>query len=232
MTVWLSPAGSICASGLTWAGHVSLWGDQNAGTEAHLLDRHSLRLAMTGLTLWIGAGIILALMPKAPNLAGGQRATTVKAVFRQMFDGVLAAVALPGVLVVVLTATAAASRPGTSDAGTPSAVSPGNSAVKEWPVPAASARWRRDSAVAVPVRRSTATISTPGPRAAPRACRTSSPRAAGATGRRGAGPVALHSRKDWNNGGSLTFRLGRTRWSANAASCPKDRSRSPRTQNR
>jgi hypothetical protein len=33
------------------------------------------------------------------NTAAKQRATTVTAVFRQMFDGVMAAVALPGALV-------------------------------------------------------------------------------------------------------------------------------------
>lgn len=78
------------------------------------------------------------------------------------------------------TVTAAIIRSRTSD--DPPAVSPGSNAMKEWRVPAASARWRRDSAVVVPVLQSTATTSTLGPRSDPRACRTSSPRA-GATGR-------------------------------------------------
>ena len=69
--------------------------------------RLSLRLAMTGLTVWIFAAGILALMPNASSPAAGQRAATVTAVFTQMFDGVLASVALPAVLVVVLTVTAA-----------------------------------------------------------------------------------------------------------------------------
>jgi hypothetical protein len=66
--------------------------------------RQSLRLAMAALTIWIFAAAFFAvrsntLKPVSP------RATTVTGVFSQMFDGVLAAVALPGVLVVVLIVT-------------------------------------------------------------------------------------------------------------------------------
>ncbi|SDL77439.1 HNH endonuclease [Arthrobacter sp. ok362] len=67
--------------------------------------RQALRLAMAGLTVWIFAGVIFALLANFRKPTAGQRATTVTAIFSQMFDGVLAAVAFPGVLVVVLIVT-------------------------------------------------------------------------------------------------------------------------------
>ena len=72
--------------------------------------------------------------------------------------------------------------PGHEKRRDPSAASRGSSAAKAWHGPAASARWRRDSAVVVPGPLSTATIFISGPKAGPPACRTLSRRAAGATG--------------------------------------------------
>jgi hypothetical protein len=66
-----------------------------------------LRLALAALTVWIFAAAILSLVTRSGNVALGQRPTTETAIFTGMFDGVLAAVALPGLLAIVLTITAA-----------------------------------------------------------------------------------------------------------------------------
>ena len=65
--------------------------------------RQLLRLAMAALTVWIFAGAILSLVARSGNATAVRPPTTVTAIFTGMFDGVLAAVALPGVLAVVLT---------------------------------------------------------------------------------------------------------------------------------
>ena len=57
--------------------------------------------------MWIFAAAILSLVGRSGNATVGQRPTTVTAVFTGMFDGVLGAVALPGILAVVLTIVAA-----------------------------------------------------------------------------------------------------------------------------
>ena len=67
--------------------------------------RKALRLAMAVLTVWIFTGAIFTLLANSRKPAAGQRATTVTAIFSQMFDGILAAVAFPGVLIVVLIVT-------------------------------------------------------------------------------------------------------------------------------
>ncbi|MEV5053710.1 HNH endonuclease [Arthrobacter sp. LAR12-1-1.1] len=65
--------------------------------------RQLLRLAMAALTVWIFAGAILSLVARSGHVAADRRPNSVTAVFTEMFGGVLAAVALPGVLAVVLT---------------------------------------------------------------------------------------------------------------------------------
>jgi 5-methylcytosine-specific restriction endonuclease McrA len=67
--------------------------------------RQSLRMAMVALTMWIFAAAFFAVRSNILKPAVSPRATSVTGVFSQMFDGVLAAVALPGVLVVVLIVT-------------------------------------------------------------------------------------------------------------------------------
>lgn len=71
--------------------------------------RQTLRAAYSAVLLWLGTSFALALMPKA-NAGTGESTTSVADIFRGMFDSVLAAVALPGVFVVVLTITAAVIR--------------------------------------------------------------------------------------------------------------------------
>ncbi|WP_457966093.1 HNH endonuclease [Arthrobacter sp. D1-29] len=71
--------------------------------------RRILRAAYSAVLLWLGVSFALALMPKA-NAGTGESATSVADVFRGMFDSVLAAVAVPGLFVVVLTITAAVIR--------------------------------------------------------------------------------------------------------------------------
>lgn len=91
---------------------------------------------MTVLTVWIIASAILAAMANASKLAAGPRVTSATGGFRR----VLAAGMLPGALVVVLLLTAAVMQARDVSAGIPSAVSPGNSAGKQWPGQAASVR--------------------------------------------------------------------------------------------
>ena len=72
-------------------------------------SRQALRAAYSAATVWLGASVVLALMPKA-SPAGNRSAATAAEVLRGMVDGVLAAVAVPGLLVVVLTIVAAVIR--------------------------------------------------------------------------------------------------------------------------
>jgi 5-methylcytosine-specific restriction endonuclease McrA len=72
-------------------------------------SRQALRATYSALVLWLGASVVLALMPKA-TAAGSRSAATAAEVLRGMVDGVLAAVALPGLFVVVLTVVAAVIR--------------------------------------------------------------------------------------------------------------------------
>jgi hypothetical protein len=72
--------------------------------------RQLLRLAMAALTVWIFAAAILSLVARSGHVAADRRPKTVTAIFTQMFDGVLAAVGLPGVLAVVLIMTVAVIR--------------------------------------------------------------------------------------------------------------------------
>ena len=72
-------------------------------------SRQALRLAYSAAILWLAASVMLTLMPKV-NVGTGQSASSVADIFRGMFDGVLAAVALPGVFVVVLIIVAAVIR--------------------------------------------------------------------------------------------------------------------------
>ena len=166
--------------------------------------RQLLRLAMAALTVWIFAGAILSLVARSGNATAVRPPTTVTAIFTGMFDGVLAAVALPGVLAVVLTMIGPSSAAGTSGAATRSGASAASSAAKACRGQKASARWRLASAAVAPVLRNTATISTRGPRADPPACRTSPPRAAGAIARKARRSRRQASRKDWNDDGGRT----------------------------
>ncbi len=68
-------------------------------------SRQALRLAYSAAILWLGASVALALMPKA-NSGARQNATSAADILRGMFDGVLAAIALPGLFVVALTIAA------------------------------------------------------------------------------------------------------------------------------
>jgi hypothetical protein len=64
--------------------------------------RHLMRLAMAVLTVWIFAAAILTATANASKFAAGRRLTSATGVFTAVFDGVLAAVLLPGLLVVVV----------------------------------------------------------------------------------------------------------------------------------
>lgn len=58
-------------------------------------SRHALRAAYLAVVVWLGASVVLSLMQKA-NPAGSRSAATVAEILRGMFDGVLAAVTVPG----------------------------------------------------------------------------------------------------------------------------------------
>lgn len=64
--------------------------------------RQLLRLAYAAATVWLSASVVLALLPNRASVDIGQRATSASAMLRQMFDGVLAAVALPGACIAAL----------------------------------------------------------------------------------------------------------------------------------
>lgn len=64
--------------------------------------RRLMRLAMAVLVVWILAAAILTAMANASKFAAGRRLTSATGVFTAVFDGVLAAVMLPGLLVVVV----------------------------------------------------------------------------------------------------------------------------------
>jgi len=72
--------------------------------------RLTLRLVMVAAIGWLLVSAYLALMPNASKAAAGAPATTVTEVFQNMFDGVLAAATLPGLVIVALTVTAAVIR--------------------------------------------------------------------------------------------------------------------------
>lgn len=67
--------------------------------------RQGLRLAYTAVTVWLFASLILSFMPKA-NEAGVPPSSAAQ-VMRGLFDGVVAAVTLPGLFLVILTIAAA-----------------------------------------------------------------------------------------------------------------------------
>ncbi|UKA55506.1 HNH endonuclease [Arthrobacter sp. FW305-BF8] len=67
--------------------------------------RQLLQMATVALTIWIFAAAFLAVRANTLKPSVSQPATPVTGIFSQMFDGVLPAVALPGVLVVVLIVT-------------------------------------------------------------------------------------------------------------------------------
>ena len=64
-------------------------------------SRQALRTAYSAVVSWLGASVVLALLPKA-NPAGSRNPATAAEVLRGMFDGVLAAVTVPGLFLVVL----------------------------------------------------------------------------------------------------------------------------------
>ncbi|MDQ0635058.1 5-methylcytosine-specific restriction endonuclease McrA [Arthrobacter pascens] len=72
-------------------------------------SRQALRLAYSAAILWLAASIMLALMPKV-NAGAGHSVSSVGDIFRGMFYGVLAAIALPGMVAVALTIAAAVIR--------------------------------------------------------------------------------------------------------------------------
>lgn len=68
--------------------------------------RLALRLAYSAVMMWLGVSVALALIPK-PKGQARPGVSGVSDIFRWMVDAVLAAVALPGLFVVVLVIVAA-----------------------------------------------------------------------------------------------------------------------------
>jgi hypothetical protein len=69
-------------------------------------SRQALRLAYSAVIVWLAASILLALIPKG-KVGAGISKSTVTEVFRSIVDSVLAAVAIPGLLIVALFIVAA-----------------------------------------------------------------------------------------------------------------------------
>lgn len=72
--------------------------------------RLALRLAYAAAMVWLAASVVLALLPNKASVDIGRGAATAGAVLRQMFDGVLAAVALPATFIVALVIVAVVMR--------------------------------------------------------------------------------------------------------------------------
>jgi hypothetical protein len=68
--------------------------------------RLGLRLAYAAVMVWLAVSVLTALMPKAKPAAGAAP-TSAAEILRGLFDGVVAAVVLPGILAVVLMLVAA-----------------------------------------------------------------------------------------------------------------------------
>jgi 5-methylcytosine-specific restriction endonuclease McrA len=64
-------------------------------------SRQALRLAYSVVIVWLAVSVVLALMPKG-KVDAANSASTVSGVLRSLVDSVLAAVALPGLFLVVL----------------------------------------------------------------------------------------------------------------------------------
>jgi 5-methylcytosine-specific restriction endonuclease McrA len=69
-------------------------------------SRHGLRLAYAAVVMWLGVSVLVAFMPKE-HVAGEPVPSSPAEVLRTTFDGVLAAVMLPGVFLVILAIVAA-----------------------------------------------------------------------------------------------------------------------------
>ncbi len=65
-------------------------------------SRHALRLAYLAVTVWLFASAIGALMPAKAIAAASPGPSTATEVLRGIFDRVLAAVVVPGIILVVL----------------------------------------------------------------------------------------------------------------------------------
>lgn len=65
-------------------------------------SRHALRLAYSATILWLGFSVLLSLMPDPGPTAAGPNSSSPAEVLRGMFDGVLAAAAVPGLCLLVL----------------------------------------------------------------------------------------------------------------------------------
>ena len=64
-------------------------------------SRQALRLTYAAVLVWLAVSVVLALMPKG-KVAAANGASTVSGVLRSFVDSVLAAVALPGLFLVIL----------------------------------------------------------------------------------------------------------------------------------
>ncbi|WP_461163563.1 HNH endonuclease [Arthrobacter sp. R4-81] len=71
--------------------------------------RLCLRLAYSAVMVWVSMSVVAALMPKAAAVAGASPASATE-VLRGLFDGVVAAVTLPGLVAVVLVIVAAVTK--------------------------------------------------------------------------------------------------------------------------
>jgi hypothetical protein len=65
-------------------------------------SRQALRLAYLATILWLGFSVLLSLMPDPGRTAAGPNTSSPAEVLRGMFDGVLAAAAVPGLCLLVL----------------------------------------------------------------------------------------------------------------------------------
>lgn len=95
-------------------------------------SRQALRFAYTAAVVWLGGSVFLALMPSKPDTVVGQNASAITQILRGAFDRVLAAAAMPGLVIAVLVVIAVVirvgdlRRPGPGEAVYPPAASQGH----------------------------------------------------------------------------------------------------------
>lgn len=67
--------------------------------------RLALRVAYVAATIWLAGAVVLSFRPNTTHVTLGKTGPAVTSIMREMFDGVLAAIAAPGLVIVALIIT-------------------------------------------------------------------------------------------------------------------------------
>lgn len=205
-------------------GGAKLGGRRHGGTEAHLLGPPDTACGLLGWAFVVGR--IFCPRTDAEGKRRHRRERQVRrGYFSRMFDSILAAVALPGALVVLLTIAAAVIR--AQDVRRRDAVRRFSRQQRREGMARAGGQCEMETGLGAVVfgPLSTGTTFTRGPKVDPPPSRTSLPPAPDATGRKGPGFRRRASRKDWNDDGGTTSCPAHPSVSANGSRSPDRRAR-------